>query len=136
MEVVLLYAATGALLLGLDLIGLPRLVLPVFRAALGDTLRREIRVGPALGFYLCFVAAVLWLVTAPALAEGTGLGRVALDAAVLGFAAYGTYEFTNLATIQGWTWRMVVVDLSWGTMLTTVAATLGLAVTRAVMVVL
>jgi uncharacterized membrane protein len=31
---------------------------------------------------------------------------------------------------------MVVVDLSWGTMLTTVAATLGLAVTRAVMVVL
>ena len=28
--------------------------------------------------------------------------------------AYGTYEFTNLATLKGWHWQMVVVDVSWG----------------------
>lgn len=134
MEFVLLYALTAALLLGFDMVGLPRLILPVFRAALGETLRAEIRIVPALGFYLAFVAALLWLVSGPALVDGTALGRVALDAAVLGFAAYGTYEFTNLATINGWTWRMVLVDLSWGTALTTVATTGALAISRGVLV--
>jgi uncharacterized membrane protein len=44
--------------------------------------------------------------------------------------AYGTYELTNLATLRDWTWRMTLTDLAWGTVLTAVAAAIGVAVTR------
>lgn len=35
-------------------------------------------------------------------------------AALLGFAIYGTYEFTNLATITGWDYKILIVDILWG----------------------
>jgi uncharacterized membrane protein len=35
-------------------------------------------------------------------------------AALLGFAIYGTYEFTNLATITGWDYKILLIDISWG----------------------
>jgi uncharacterized membrane protein len=35
-------------------------------------------------------------------------------AALLGLAIYGTYEFTNLATISGWDYKILAIDISWG----------------------
>jgi uncharacterized membrane protein len=35
-------------------------------------------------------------------------------AALLGFAIYGTYEFTNLATISGWDYKILIIDIIWG----------------------
>lgn len=35
-------------------------------------------------------------------------------AALLGLAIYGTYEFTNLATIAGWDYKILAIDISWG----------------------
>ena len=35
-------------------------------------------------------------------------------AALLGLAIYGTYEFTNLATIAGWDYKISILDISWG----------------------
>ena len=49
--------------------------------------------------------------------------------AILGLIAYGTYDFTNLATIKDWPVVVSVVDLMWGISLTTVAATLGYLIT-------
>jgi uncharacterized membrane protein len=43
---------------------------------------------------------------------------------------YGTYEFTNLATLKDWTPQMVATDFSWGVVLTGVSATVGVWVTR------
>ncbi|MEL7115968.1 MAG: DUF2177 family protein [Pseudomonadota bacterium] len=131
MELALLYGVTAVMFLALDMAVLPRLVLPLFRAALGPTMRASFRYGPAVGFYVLFIGAVVWLITGPALQKETAAARVALDAAVLGFAAYGTYEFTNMATIKGWTWRMLITDLAWGMSLTVIAATGGLLLTRA-----
>ncbi|MBL8561446.1 MAG: DUF2177 family protein, partial [Gemmobacter sp.] len=54
-----------------------------------------------------------------------------ISAAVLGFMAYGTYEFTSYAIMRDWHWAMVAVDLSWGTVLTATSAAIGLAITRA-----
>jgi len=35
-------------------------------------------------------------------------------AIILGLAIYGTYEFTNLATIKEWDPRVLAIDISWG----------------------
>jgi uncharacterized membrane protein len=38
--------------------------------------------------------------------------------ALLGLFAYGTYDLTNLAVLKGFTTRIALIDLAWGTALT------------------
>ncbi|WP_236627816.1 DUF2177 family protein [Caulobacter sp. B11] len=58
--------------------------------------------------------------------------RLLFNAAVFGFCAYATYDLTNQATLKVWSTTITVVDMAWGTFLTTVAASAGFAVLRAV----
>jgi uncharacterized membrane protein len=50
---------------------------------------------------------------------------------VLGLLAFGTYEFTNFATLRGWVIQMVVVDVVWGGVLTGTSAWVGVSVVKA-----
>lgn len=130
MQIAILYVSTAVIFLALDAVMLSTVMKPLFQRHLGDALAEPIRLAPAAAFYLFYVGVLLWLVTIPALATGPS-GKVALNAALLGAVAYGTYEFTNYATLRAWSWQMVAVDLTWGTVLTTVAALGGLWITRA-----
>ena len=130
MQFVILYVSTAVIFLALDAVMLTQVMKPLFQRHLGDALLEPIRLGPAAAFYLFYVGVLVWLVTAPALVSGPS-ARVALNAALLGAAAYGTYEFTNYATLKAWSWQMVAADLTWGTVLTTVAALGGLWIARA-----
>jgi uncharacterized membrane protein len=49
---------------------------------------------------------------------------------LLGLIAYGTNDFTNLATIKGWPAIVSLVDLAWGTTATAISAVLGYFITR------
>jgi uncharacterized membrane protein len=89
-----------------------------------------LRLLPAGAFYLSYVAGLIYLVSLPALRGGA---PVLLPAAVLGFLAYGTYEFTSYAILRDWHWRMLVADLAWGTALTAASAWAGLAITRSLL---
>ena len=129
MTQIVLYLSTAAIFLVIDAIMLSTVMKPLFERHLGDTLLQEIRLAPAVLFYLFYIFALQWLVTAPALETGPSW-RLALNAAVFGAVAYGTYEFTNYATLKAWSWEMVAVDFTWGIVLTTVSALGGLYVTR------
>jgi len=37
--------------------------------------------------------------------------------ALLGLVIYGVYDFTNIATIKGWTHSFLIQDIAWGTFL-------------------
>ena len=78
----------------------------------------------ALGFYVFYVAGVLYFAVLPGLAEQS-LGKAAFNGALLGFLAYGTYEATNMATLRGWSWQMVAADVAWGAVLTATVAGIG-----------
>ncbi|WP_323765578.1 DUF2177 family protein [Marinovum sp.] len=131
MQILILYVATAVVFLGLDVLGLRFLIRPVFERHIGDLLVDSFRFVPALVFYLFYVVGVLWFVSLPALRENAPV-QAALGGAFLGALAYGTYEFTNLATLKGWSWPMVLTDLSWGIFLTGFAAWAGVMITRAV----
>ncbi|MEM9434131.1 MAG: DUF2177 family protein [Pseudomonadota bacterium] len=133
MELIFTYIVTLITFLAMDYVGLSFFVRPIFERFVGNILLEQIRIFPALAFYSIFVFGVVWFVSAPALENGTGLRFVLPTAAFLGFLAYGTYEFTNLSTLRGWNWSMVIVDLAWGCFLTGTAATVGVALTRLVM---
>ena len=74
----------------------------------------------ALLFYLIFVAAIIILVVIPT--EKLPLGSTLAYAALFGFASYATYDLTNLATIKDWPLTVTIVDLLWGTTVSTLTA--------------
>jgi uncharacterized membrane protein len=129
MSLIILYVATAVVFLALDALMLSFVMAPLFRQHLGEALLTDMRYVPAILFYLCYIAGLVFLVSWPALRDGA---PVILPALVIGAMAYGTYEFTSYAVMKDWHPSMVAVDLTWGTLLTAFAAWAGVAFTRAV----
>ena len=125
-QIATLYSVTLVVFLGLDMIGIRYLVYPVFARPGGALLASPLRLLPAAIFYLFYVAGVLWFVSLPALKDSAPL-QALLWGALLGAMCYGTYEFTNYATLGRWSLEQVVVDGLWGTFLTGFAAWAGVA---------
>ena len=130
MTIAILYVVTCAVFLGLDYLGLSYLIKPTFEKDIKSLLLESPRMGPAVVFYAFYIFCVLWFVSWPAIQQNHSLLWVFGTAALIGAMGYGTYEFTNLATLKDWTWRMVATDFTWGTLLTGTSATIGVAVAR------
>ena len=127
MQIASLYLSTAAIFLVLDALMLRFHMAPLFQRHIGPMMLDNIRVAPAVLFYLAYVAGLLYLVSVPALKAGA---PVLVPAAILGFMAYGTYEFTSYAIMKDWSPRMVMTDVIWGTCLTAISAWGGVALTR------
>jgi uncharacterized membrane protein len=126
---ILLYISTAIVFLALDVVMLKKVMYPLFSANIGPMMLEDLRMGPATVFYLFYVVGVVWFVSIPALNVGS-IAQAFFAGAVLGALAYGTYEFTNFATLKGWTAQMVMVDVIWGAVLTGTSAAVGVAVTK------
>jgi len=126
---ILLYISTAIVFLALDVVMLKKVMYPLFSANIGPMMLEDLRMGPAALFYLFYVVGVVWFVSIPALNVGS-IAQAFFAGAVLGALAYGTYEFTNFATLKGWTAQMVMVDVIWGAVLTGTSAAVGVAVTK------
>jgi uncharacterized membrane protein len=119
---VFLYLATLIVFIPIDLLFLGLVARSFFASQVGDMLG-EIRPAPAALFYLLYVAGILIFVSGPAAATWQS---TLLYGALFGFFCYATFELTSLSLLKHWTWPVVAVDMSWGTFVTAVAATLGL----------
>ena len=124
MSYVVAYLATAIVFLGLDALWISKVALGLYRQDLGGQLLEKPNLAVAGLFYLFYIAGIVILAISPALAEGNWW-KALLFGAVLGFVAYGTYDFTNLSTLKNYTVRLALTDLAWGTALTAVSATIG-----------
>ncbi len=131
MNIVYLYLSTAAIFLVVDIIGLRFLVKPVFDRHVEHLFADPFRMGPAAVFYLAYVAGILYFVSLPALRNQDPQSAL-IAGALLGLLAYGTYEFTNFATLRDWSMQQVVVDTIWGAVLTGTSAWAGVTLTRMV----
>ena len=131
MKIMALYLITFVVFLALDAIGLRYLVKPVFERHVAHLFADPFRLLPATLFYLGYVAAILWFVSVPALRSSDALSAL-VGGVLLGLLAYGTYEFTNYATLRDWSLEQVAVDTIWGGVLTGLSAWAGVAIMRAV----
>ncbi len=129
MQTVILYAATLVIFLAIDIIGITQIIRPVFERHVGHLLADPFRMGPAAAFYAAYIAGVLYFVSLPALASGRSLDAL-IGGAIIGLMCYGTYEFTNFATLKDWSCQQVVIDTIWGGILTGFSAWAGVTVTR------
>ena len=106
MQTITLFAITATLFLAIDAVMLRTVMKPLFSQYLGDALLDSPRLGPAAMFYLFYVAGLLVLVSVPALNNDAPLTAL-WQGALLGAVAYGTYEWTNYATLRDWALPMV-----------------------------
>ena len=131
MQILTLYLTTSVVFLALDIVMLKRVLYPLFSSNLGDWLLEDPRMGPAAIFYLFYVGGVLFFASWPAFISGNP-AQALFAGALLGILAYGTYEFTNFATLRAWSPTMVMIDVTWGAVLTGVSAWAGVVITRAI----
>jgi len=115
------YLLTGAVLLPLDFLWLRYVGQGFYRDRLGDLLAPEVKLPPAIVFYLLYLVGIVVFVVQPAL-EGGSWPRALLHGALFGCIAYATYDLTNLATLRGWPLSVTLLDIAWGASVTAVSA--------------
>lgn len=123
-RVLLVYAVTLAVFFAIDLVWLGVVARGFYRQRLGHLLGAEVNWGPAILFYLIFIAGIVFFAVRPAL-EAHSATRALVHGAFLGLVAYATYDLTNQATMRDWPLIVTVVDLAWGTVLTGAVAYLS-----------
>lgn len=123
------YAGSFLTLLVLDAIWLGLVARTFYRDQLGSLMLPQPNLGIAALFYLFFAMAVVILAVMPALTSAS-VARALFFGAVLGLAAYGTYDITNLSTLKGWPLLMSIVDMIWGAIITAATAAGGYAAAR------
>jgi len=124
------YAAMLVVFFAVDMLWLGWVARGFYRKHLGHWLAAEPNWAAAILFYLLFILGILVFVVLPGLEAGA-LGRTLARGALFGLIAYATYDLTNLATARDWPLVVTVVDLAWGTVLTTLVAAAGFLAGRA-----
>ena len=125
------YLTTLAALFGIDFVWLLLSNDKLYRPILKDILVDGFRPAPAIAFYLVYAAGLVYFAVRPGLASESW-SRALLNGALFGFFAYATYDLTNQATLRNWTTTLTVADMAWGTILSAVAAAIGVAATKAI----
>lgn len=69
-------------------------------------------------FYIIYLSTLLYLILIPALSTKLPLNTLLTQSFIFGFAAYATYDLTNLAVMRGYTWGLALADMFWGGLLT------------------
>lgn len=124
MTYLIAYGATALVFFGLDYLWLGTVAKGFYARELGPLMRETPDFAAAGIFYLFYVAGIVFFAVLPALQSGSWKTAL-LYGGLLGLLAYGTYDMTNLATLKGWSVKMVVVDMAWGAALTATAALAG-----------
>lgn len=123
------WGVTFVVFLVIDAIWLGLVATSFYKRQLGDMMLEQPKLQIALIFYVGYAFAIVLLAAAPAARSGS-LGQALLYGAVLGLAAYGTYDITNISTLKNWPVTMSLVDMVWGTFITAAAAAGGYAALR------
>lgn len=119
---IVLYIATLLVLVPMDILFLGIVAKGFFTSQVGDMLG-ELRLAPAILFYLLYVVGILIFVNGGAAATA---GSALLFGALFGLFCYATFELTSMALLKHWTWMVVIVDVLWGTVATAVSSSVGL----------
>jgi uncharacterized membrane protein len=126
----LLWIVAAVLFLAIDMVWLLWLGRSIYVTEIGDILRQPPNMAAAGAFYILYITGLMIMVIWPAF-QAQSVSQALMYGALLGLIAYGTYDLTNLAVMKGFTTRIALIDMAWGTVLTgTVSALTVLVGTR------
>jgi uncharacterized membrane protein len=114
---ILLWTVAAVIFLAIDLVWLGWLGRGLYQAEIGPLLRQLFNLPAAGAFYVLYVTGLMMMVIWPAF-QAQSVSQALLRGALLGLIAYGTYDLTNLAVMKGFTTKIAIIDMIWGTVLT------------------
>ncbi len=122
MELIISFIVAAVVMGVLDYVWLGYVGKKLYYREMGNLLLKKPNMLAALLFYVIYVVGTVVFVVVPALEKesllyATGMG------ALFGLVAYATYDLTNLATMKGFSRKIVVIDLLWGALITMLTAT-------------
>jgi uncharacterized membrane protein len=124
MTILIFFVAASVVFLIGDAIMLTFVMRPLFQSHLGDQMVDSLRLFPGILFYLIHMAGLTWFAARPALAEAAP-NAAFLNGAILGLVAYACYELTSWTIMKNWGPALVVTDVVWGTLISGLAAYIG-----------
>lgn len=116
-----LYLIALPVFFAIDMIWLGLVAKNFYSQQIGYLMKTNVNWVAALLFYFLFIGGVVFFVLAPAL-EKNSFTHAILAGALFGLMTYATYDLTNLATIKEWPLLVTIVDLIWGTSLSTIVS--------------
>ena len=118
------YAAVAVVMAGLDFLWLRTMGAPLYERTIGSLMAKDPDMKAAVAFYVLYVAGIVWFAVRPGVTAGDWRAA-ALNGALFGLFAYGTYDLTNMATLKVWSLKLTLADMTWGTVLTAVSGGAG-----------
>lgn len=120
MDFIKLYIIAFIVFLAIDALWLGLVAPKFYKSQIGHLMAETPNFIAALVFYFIFIVGVVYFVLLPNM--DAGIGKIILSGMLFGFITYATYDLTNLATLKDWPILVTVVDLAWGTFLSTSVA--------------
>lgn len=118
------FLVAGGIMGVLDALWLSVLAKNFYRQEIGSIILDKPNMKAAIIFYLIYILGVVLFVVSPAL-EKQSIKHALLYGLAFGFVAYATYDLTSLAVIKGFTNKVVVIDMVWGSLLTATVCSLS-----------
>jgi uncharacterized membrane protein len=121
---IIAYAATVVVMVALDMLWLGVIAKSIYQQGIGHLMAAKPNLPVAALFYALFAAGLMFFAVAPN-GAAADWGRTLVAAALFGFIAYATYDLSNLATLKSWPAGLSLLDMAWGTFISTIAAAAG-----------
>ena len=96
----------------------------MYEAKIGPLMNVQFDVSIAVLFYLVYSLGALIFALRPALHAGRWQ-VAARGGALYGFFCFSAHNLTDLADVKGFSWEIALIDIAWGTAMTTVACLLA-----------
>ncbi|MFO7636440.1 MAG: DUF2177 family protein [Clostridia bacterium] len=123
-NMILRYLILLGAFLAIDMVWLGFVAKNFYRQQLGFLMKKNVNWVAAILFYLLFILGLLVFVVNRAVADNS-IWAAVLYGALFGLVTYSTYDLTNLSTIRDWPLKITVVDLVWGTTLSSLTSLAG-----------
>src|SRR5690554_1731485 len=124
MDLIIQFFVAFAVFLVIDLVWLGFVAKKIYNRYLGYLLAENVNWVAAIVFYILFVMGMMYFVIIPAI-DASSWTIALVSGAVYGFITYATYDLTNLSTVKGWPLQITIIDLIWGTSLSTLVSVIS-----------
>ena len=119
----------SVIFLVIDIIWLSFATKSFYRPLIGNLLAEKPVIWAAALFYILYVFGMSLIVIQPCI-DSAGIFKTIYTGFIFGLVAYGTYNLTNMAVLDGWSPTVTFVDMFWGGFLTATSATTGLYIAK------
>lgn len=118
------YLLSAGLFVAIDAVWLSTMTKRFYNKHMSGMLAAKPNFVAAGVFYAIYILGIVVFVLNPAL-EKDSLSFAIGAGALLGLTMYATYDLTNQATLKKWPTILTVVDLAWGTFVTSLVSTIA-----------